>query len=598
MSIVNINTNTHNLSHNFTSVKVIINQEEFIINTDLGIQDVAYISLAAANLYGRNSIPKGKPLPIIAHNDKKEYLHPKMTILNYSKLIGNLIHVKIKEELLNPSLQLTDEEKKWISQAYGNEKNQMDLKFKFLASVQDFKYSIKYFYLKFKIIYENEDYSKINDSNFNNNEENSSIYEVILTQNDTTPEIHEYKTQVSIGEIQIIRVYYKDTPETSKEITDFNRNKLIVEKFPEPILKKEKENIIKRNEMKVLNKERELQGIISRIEEEKLVEKIRIKELQDFLESVPYTLDELYEEITNQIPNSESEMEGLFQLFQNNEFHYFRSIYSLFEDYSIYFNNQEEYGEYIDIYSAKHSILTYFNKSNVAEYESIQISFKNYYIDKMKNDYKFKFDDYFYSIIHTLYFNNNLNSFDMIPSHLEYFFNSYNKVKETEAYNSFFKDPLVVSQIKSNLVFFIRLFNKEAQENIMPNYKEMTITTFSSILHSVSKENRDYNFIDLWKEIQFTSSINFISFLQSICQIGENAVFEKKEDILVSSNINKETDNNLETKAPVFYEKFEKIGSFIEAFKKTFPEHIPNEEVNEENEMELDMEIENEEGNL
>jgi hypothetical protein len=84
----------------------------------------------------------------------------------------------------------------------------------------------------------------------------------------------------------------------------------------------------------------------------------------------------------------------------------------------------------------------------------------------------------------------------------------------------------VISQFKSNLKFFAKLFSEEAKESIFNHYNEMSINTFSGILHAVCKNNKSYNFIDLWKEVKFDKGINFVSFLEGICLMGVNARLE------------------------------------------------------------------------
>lgn len=553
--------------------KVYINNEVFEVNCELGIQDVAWIAMNACNYYGKNSIPIGRYIPILAQNKNKEYLHPKLNVNNYNKLIGDEIYVKIKEQMSNPDTELTEMEKKWTNQAYGKEKFLMDVKFKFLPSVQDFKYNIKNFYVKIKLLpilsIANQEEYKIEEA-----------LEYILPQSETSPEIHECKVQLPVGEIQVLKIYYKETQDIIKEITDTVRNKLIIDKFPEPLLPRDKELIIKKKEQSILNKEKELQGIINKIQEDKWIEDQRIKALQLFLESVPYTLDDIYDMTIKLIPNSESDLEPIFKLFHNNEFKFFKLLYSMFEDYSIYYNDEEEYGEFIDVNSVKHCLSTYININRPVEYESIQNTFKYYFIDKRQCNPHFKFNDFMFCLIYTLYFNNNMNSIEMIPDHINYFFENYEKRQNTESYKTYYKDHLVISQFKCNLKFFARLFAEEAKEHIFNHYNEMSINSFSGILHAVAKNNKSYNFIDLWKEVQFDKGINFISFLEGICLMGVNARLEKQEEEAVQKVkekelANMEDDNDVQEES---LENYEKVSLLIDAFKNTFPDYINTED--------------------
>ena len=59
----------------------------------------------------------------------------------------------------------------------------------------------------------------------------------------------------------------KDNAGVLKEIMDTNKNKFSIEKFPEPLLIKEKEEVIRKKEDDIYQKERNLKISIQKIKE-------------------------------------------------------------------------------------------------------------------------------------------------------------------------------------------------------------------------------------------------------------------------------------------------------------------------------------------
>ena len=76
-------------------IKVYINNRPFEIDCDTGTQDIAWLSISACYLYGKDAWPITTYLPIIARNKKDEILHPKLVICKNIELIGDEIKVKI-----------------------------------------------------------------------------------------------------------------------------------------------------------------------------------------------------------------------------------------------------------------------------------------------------------------------------------------------------------------------------------------------------------------------------------------------------------------------------------------------------------------------
>ena len=111
--------------------KVVINDKIYEIDIDVGTQDVAWLSLTACYMYGAENFPMGRYTPCMAKNSNGQILHPKLTFVRYSKLIGEEIFVKIRPsttELFDYTLN--EDETKWCDQAFGRFKNLMEITIK------------------------------------------------------------------------------------------------------------------------------------------------------------------------------------------------------------------------------------------------------------------------------------------------------------------------------------------------------------------------------------------------------------------------------------------------------------------------------------
>ena len=114
--------------------KVWVNEKTFYeIDIDLGTQDVAWLALNACYIYGIESFPIGRYTPCMAKNSQGEILHPRLNLVRYQKEIGDEIFIKVRPpstDLIDG--QLSEAEEKWISQAFGEEKNMMEVTLKLI----------------------------------------------------------------------------------------------------------------------------------------------------------------------------------------------------------------------------------------------------------------------------------------------------------------------------------------------------------------------------------------------------------------------------------------------------------------------------------
>lgn len=319
------------------------------------------------------------------------------------------------------------------------------------------------------------------------------------------------------------------------------------------MLLSEREQIIREKEEAIKNKENELKGLINKLEEDKKKEEDRLQELQDFLYSIPFSLDDVYDATLTQIQGAEADLDPIFQSFNDNEFEYFRNLYEIFDDYSKYFNEDRNYGEFIDINAVKHFFLTYIDPEHRGgnEFDTIQKQFSDF-VNKYQNT-EYKFLDFMFCIVSVLYYNNNLNSLDLMPYHIRYIFNTFQVKKKEEIYLILFKDDLVVTQLKSNLRFLVGLFNDMSDATPVSDYREISMETYSKILHSLLNANKQFDIIELRKGQIVETGLNFFGFLEKIVKMAVMNVKDEEENFI-------------------------KVSVILEAFHKAFPQYTPRDE--------------------
>lgn len=315
----------------------------------------------------------------------------------------------------------------------------------------------------------------------------------------------------------------------------------------------EREQIIREKEEAIKNKENELKSLINKIEEDKKKEEDRLQELQDFLYSIPFSLDDVYDATLTQIQGAEADLDPIFQSFNDNEFEYFRNLYEIFDNYSKYFNEDKDYGEFIDINAVKHFFLTYIDPEYRGgnEFDTIQKQFCDF-VNKYQNT-EFKFLDFMFCIISVLYYNNNLNSLDLMPYHINYIFNTFKSKQNEEIYLVLFKDDLVVTQFKSHLKFLVGLFNDLSDATSVSDYREISMETYSKMLHTLLNANKQFDIIELRRGQIVESGLSFYAFLEKIVTMALLNVKDQDENFI-------------------------KVSIILEAFQRAFPQFIPKDD--------------------
>lgn len=563
-------------------IKVWINNKSFNINVEHGLQDVGWLCITACHLYGKSDYPIARYIPTLAENSKNELLHPKLVICKYRKIIGNEIFVVVQSSSLEFQQLKSEKHITWYKQAFEKEKYLSEYRFRFYPSTQDYKYNIKIFNLKVKF----DIYPPIaHFSEYRTDE----ILEIQLPLSQTQNDMHEKIMTLPYGKINVQKVYFKESEDSIKEINDFTKNKLLIDIFPEQLHDSEKEEFLRNKEIDILKKESELKLMIREIEKEKQQEEEKKKMLEEFLNSIPFSLDDIYDMTVSVITNSEAEIDPIFYIFYKNEFEYFKTIYTMFENYSLYTDEKYEYGEFVTVNVLKHMFVTFFNKAKANEYESLNNAFKYYYLDRKSNSKFFRFDEFMFCLIYCLYYNNNINSIELIPYHLDYFFSYYNTKINQEAFSLLFFNKDIIMLIKDNFHFFNILFNKEAKESPLMDYKEIKPNEIKSIFVQAESILKNTNFIDFLKEIKYDKGINFFTFLELCILIALNMMTpseiknSKKNksapDTKKGKNEEELKEENSDENLTIYNQPTYKLNTLIKILKETFPNYAKEAEV-------------------
>jgi hypothetical protein len=197
--------------------------------------------------------------------------------------------------------------------------------------------------------------------------------------------VWEFKDYVPLGYIDTSKIQYADKDGNIKETFDFVKNKLSIERFPETITQKDKENLIKDKEEILKSKENSLTMNIKHIEEMKKNEHKRLAELETFLSSIPYSLDDIYNQTLSQYPDSEKAIIPIFASMEKDEYAIFRKLYEIFNDYQKFYDDDENINETLDVEGMMNFFKNYFDHTK-DELSSFLIDFQKLYILRMEDN--------------------------------------------------------------------------------------------------------------------------------------------------------------------------------------------------------------------
>jgi len=506
--------------------KVFINKIPFTIDCDMGTQDVGWLATTASYEYGAHSFPQSRYLPIMATNKEGEVLHPKLVICKYDKKIGTEIYVKVKNKESDPiDGQMTDEEKNWFNLAFGPERFFMDVKVRLIPS-NDLKrdYNFKVF-LNYKIHQPYEvffpDYKDVVEL---------ELEEIGVKSKN---ELYQGIIKLPIGWVDYSKLYYKDKEGQEKETFD-NKNKITIERYPEPLLFSEKEVLIRKKENFIKNKETSFRNNIITIEEEKLSEELRLKELENFLDSLPFSLDEIFEHTNKEIQDAQNDLTDIFSYLEKDEYRIFRRLFEIYSFYAKFYELDETHTDTVEIEALMAFYKNYFDLRK-EELSTIVTDFRKFHISRLDVTTDYSFLDFVFSIIYLLY-NIQIYKTISIETELNNILIIHEKRLQDDSFNAMFTDELVMNQIVSKIDFLKEFFHQYAQ-NKFENYHEMAPHDFIAFIKELSAK-KNFDAITLIEK-KFNNDICFYDFVEKLVFTADKAypgqdieLFTKVSDLI------------------------------------------------------------------
>jgi hypothetical protein len=458
--------------------KVHIANKVYEIDCNIGTQDVCWLAMSACYNYGMESYPVSRYLPCMAKNKEGVVLHPKMVIYKYNNIIGSEIFVNIKSKAneLN-SGNLPPEEDLWYRQAFTEERYMMNVKCK-LNVQPDLKKE------KFKILFK---YEMIPEIPPNVKNPGNQII-LIIQENENKTDNNLMNMKLPLGSLIMQKLIYFDKEGGEKE-ADMKKNSVSLEIFPSPLLPEEKEKMIIDKEYVIKNKEINLKATIKQIEKDKLDEEIRVKELREFLESLPFSFDEIFEYTNKEIHDATKDLIKIFAYLEKNEYLIFKKLSEIFKDYCNFYESPDS--QVLDVESLMH-FYKYFIDHSKPEMSNVIVDFQKFYLMRIENMLEYNFLEFVFSIIYVLY-NTQIDRNIHIETEFYFINTQHEKKMQDLSFRYLFKNKTVRTAIAENISFLKFLFTRLSVKK-MESYHEMSANQF--LMFSGKLVEKGYKFID------------------------------------------------------------------------------------------------------
>ena len=494
-------------------IKVYINNHPFEIDCDTGTQDIAWLCLSACYLYGKEAWPVTTYLPIIARNKKDEILHPKLVICRNKELIGEEIKVRVKKKFGDIGYEMTNEEKEWYNDAFlegrfmsnihvslkpttelRKEQNQYKVSFKF--TIQE---NIKLFFPNYgnEVICPMESKGKKGDH-------------------------FEGNIKVPFGKLVHDKIIYGSAKEKvfDKETQDFIKNELTVTKSPLILTEDDKEKILREKEDIIREKEKKIKEDIINSEKEKKEEETRMIRLKEELEKIPFTLEEVYNYVKQQMYMSEQDLIEIFELLERNEYRIYRRIFEIFNSYCQFY--LDNINLTVDALSVINFLNLYFgNRKNV---DKISEEFQALYLSRLEKDgTEIDLREFIYILIfllNSILTHKDINMLEEIESIGE----TYEKKLEEPAYYQMNKNKNIVKVLNDNYQILRTIFEKYGIHVEKSDVLEMSDYQFATFISELSNKFK-YDLAKMTKgDVGKKSNIDFFDFFRKIVGMAYNLI--------------------------------------------------------------------------
>ena len=537
-------------------ITVIIENQSFEIDCDTGTQDVAWLSLCACSLYGQSTYPITTYLPILAKNQGGVILAPKLVIVKNMDLIGEKIYVDVRKKASEVNSELTPKQQEWYNDAFLEGRFKMTVNVKLKPSGDIRKDN------KFKVVFNYEILPKI--ASFFPQYGTTIEVEMKSTSKGRKDYNFEGETKIPFGKLKPVKVLFcqKNADTFDKETSDFSKNELSFTTSNEMLSDEDKEQYLRKKEDLIRDKEIKIKQNIIDAEKEKKEEEERFEKLKKYMTQIPFTLEEVYQYVKDQIDMNDQDLVEIFELLERNEYLVYRKLFEIFFDYCQFYENNTDLT--IDSIAVLNFLNLFFrNNKNV---EKIGEEFENLYISRLERDgTQIDFKEFIYIIIFLLY-NLMIHSQINICNEIEHITKKYEILLEIESFNAMNKDKQVISILNVNFKALKKIFNKYALRKDSSEPMEMTAEKFYNFFTDVSNMCK-YDLIKLNKgDVKTEYNIDIFDFLRKIVGMAINLT-EKPEK--------EEEDNNPDEKRDLDYiglSNAEAVEKFVEEIIQKYKE--------------------------
>jgi hypothetical protein len=537
-------------------ITVIIENQSFEIDCDTGTQDVAWLALCACSLYGQNTYPITTYLPIMAKNQSGTILPPKTVIVKNMELIGEKVYVDVRKKAKEVNSELTDKQKEWYNDAFLEGRFKMTVTVKLKPSGDIRKDN------KFKVVFNYEILPKI--AMFFPQYGDTVEVEMKSTSKGRKDYNLEGEIKIPFGKLKQKKILFcqKTADVYDKETSDFTKNELSFTTSNEILSDDDKEKYLRMKEELIRDKEIKIKQNIIDAEKEKKEQEERFEQLKKYMTQIPFTLEEVYQYVKEQIDMNDQDLVEIFELLERNEYFVFRKLFEIFFDYCQFYENNTDLT--VDSIAVLNFLNLFFrNNKNV---QKIGEEFENLYISRLERDgTQIDFKEFIYIIIFLLY-NIMIHSQINICHEIENIPKKYAVFLEMEAYEAMNKNKEIVTLLNVHFRPIKKIFNKYAIKKDNSEPMEMTAEKFYNFFADVANLCK-YDLIKLNKgDVKTEYNIDIFDFLRKIVGMALNLTVKPEKD---------EEDNTNEEKRDLEYiglnqeqavEKF--IGDIIQKFKE------------------------------
>ena len=516
-------------------ITVVIENQSFEIDCDTGTQDVAWLSLCACSLYGQTTYPITTYLPILAKNQSGTILPPKLVIVKNMEMIGEKIYVDVRKKDKEVNSELTKQQKEWYYDPFLEGRFKMTVNIKLKPSGEIRKDN------KFKVVFNYQILPKI--ATFF--PEYGKTIEVEMKSMSKGKKDYNFEGEIKIpfGTLKQSKILFcqKNSDEYDKETSDFSKNELTFFTNNEMLSDEDKESYLRKKEDLIKDKEIKIKQNIIDAEKEKKEEEERFEKLKRYMTQIPFTLEEVYQYVKEQIDMNDQDLVEIFELLERNEYYVFRKLFEIFFDYCQFYENNTELT--VDSVAVLNFLNLFFkNNKNV---EKIGEEFENLYISRLERDgTQIDFKEFIYIIIFLLY-SLMIHSQINICHEIENIPKKYEVFLEMDAYKAMNKNKEIVAILNVYFKPLKRIFNKYAIRKDSSEPMEMAAEKFYNFFTDVSNMCK-FDIIKLNKgDVRTESNIDIFDFLRKVVGMAINLTEKPEKE--------EEEDNNNEEKRDLEY---------------------------------------------